>query len=113
RPLACYLASSCRYSLTASAHLETYTLSLHDALPISGRWAPRSIGSWSAPADRTLLSTGGRESHAVQCLRRFGHRPVRASVRAGVESGGEPGEVAGFVHLGAGVRDLLGAAGFE
>src|SRR5699024_1143310 len=54
----------------------------------AGRWAPRSIGSWSAPADRTLLSTGGRESHAVQCLRRFGHRPVRASVRAGVESGG-------------------------
>src|SRR5699024_10034541 len=36
-----------------------------------------------------------------------------ASVRAGVESGGQAGEVAGFVHLGAGVRDLVGPAGFE
>ncbi len=40
-------------------------------------------------------------------------RRVRTSVRAGVECGGQAGEVAGFVHLGAGVRDLLGAAGLE
>src|SRR5437868_10128666 len=53
------------------ATTEIYTLSLHDALPISARWRPRRTSSSGDRASRTAARRRRSEEHTSELQSRF------------------------------------------